>query len=1169
MKRLLLASLLVFLALLPATAQAAPPTITETTFSAVSTTSATLEATINPGGKSTPYHFEYGTTDCATGPCTAVPTPDAPAGNGTAPLKLTFPLTGLSPDTTYHFRLLAKNSESPLDPETNEREYLKGPEAIFTTHALPPAFPSCPNEAFRKGLPSAQLPDCRAYEQATPLNKNAGEATSVPWLQAAADDGNAVTFLSDSGFPDAEGAQDMPLYLATRNATGWSSQGVLPSGTLAPHDARILGWNSDLDEVFSLARNYGAPVTTSFLSRPGSGSGTRTITPFTPKVQYAYADSSADGNLVLFEEVAQAAAGNGTSTLWLWNRQTNARSEVSVLNGDDGSPAPVSAFAGPYDWVNGTTAKSLSEGGSNRTYYTHDSNVLADAASAVFFTAAATGQLYLRKNPTEDQSPMSGGKCTDPALACTINVSVSRRTVCADGPSAECTGNPEPPLAPDPAGTRETVFHAASADGTKVFFTSAEKLTDDANTGPTATHPPAIARAPIDDGDPAEVEFLPARATDVAVDDTYLYWIDPDTEAIARAPKDDGVPLEPEFIPAATTDNPKGLTVSDEFIYWTNAGDDVEGEGGGSIGRAEIDGENPDEDFIPGEVEESPGVFKVLVSQPRGIDVDDDFVYWVNRGVKSIIGAEVGWVARAGIDGGPASVEPKFIELATTDVAVNASHVYYSIRHEIAGANTVRRVKLDGTGSFENIVSFPDTQASSLALDASHIYWTKTADSAIGRANLDGSNPDELLDHAGSPEGLALGGGHLYWSANQEILPNPGADLYRYDSDTDELTDLSVDPDSKNGAEVVGVLGASADGSRVYFAANGVLDEEPNLRDDAAQPGNCTPTGSSGTCNLYFTEGGDTRFIATIAADDRNWVPGPYANTFGFDARPSRLSSDGRYLLFTSSRQLTDYDNAGVPVLYRYDAESDTVLCASCNPSGERPATSTSRNGFPTFSVPSLSGTLRPSAEVAGPSGSFLTRALSADGERIFFETIDGLVGADTDGLGGCPVAGSFRQKFPSCIDVYEWQAPDTDGCEKPSGCLYLLSPGDDDSPSFFAGASATGDDAFIFTRAQLVGSDTDQLRDVYDLRVGGGLASQYPVPPDICDAADSCKLGPTPSPPTPSPGTAGFQGLGDPLSKRPRRCRKRRRAPHSAKSRSQGRKPGCRRGPPRRKDAR
>ena len=54
-----------------------------------------------------------------------------------------------------------------------------------------------------------------------------------------------------------------------------------------------------------------------------------------------------------------------------------------------------------------------------------------------------------------------------------------------------------------------------------------------------------------------------------------------------------------------------------------------------------------------------------------------------------------------------------------------------------------------------------------------------------------------------------------------------------------------------------------------------------------------------------------------------------------------------------------------------------------------------------------------------------------------------------------------------------------------------------DPDPSFFADASASGRDAFIFTRSRLVGQDQDELHDVYDVRAGGGSGSQNPPPPN------------------------------------------------------------------------
>lgn len=59
-----------FLVLAASSAQAAAPSIVKTGVSEVTSTSATLQAEVNPEGKVTQYRFEYGTADCAFNPCT-------------------------------------------------------------------------------------------------------------------------------------------------------------------------------------------------------------------------------------------------------------------------------------------------------------------------------------------------------------------------------------------------------------------------------------------------------------------------------------------------------------------------------------------------------------------------------------------------------------------------------------------------------------------------------------------------------------------------------------------------------------------------------------------------------------------------------------------------------------------------------------------------------------------------------------------------------------------------------------------------------------------------------------------------------------------------------------------------------------------------------------------
>src|SRR5262249_44787814 len=160
--------------------------------------------------------------ECAANPCTAIPVPDGTIpGSATGPQPVSAHLEGLTPHTTYHLRVIAIH-KSEAGGE------VKGPDTPFATFALPQPFEPCEHDAFRTGLPSAALPDCRAYEQATPVEKDAGDAVGDLFYSRSSLSGDAISFLTLSGMPGAKGAQDFPPYLASRGPEGWSSNGLLP-----------------------------------------------------------------------------------------------------------------------------------------------------------------------------------------------------------------------------------------------------------------------------------------------------------------------------------------------------------------------------------------------------------------------------------------------------------------------------------------------------------------------------------------------------------------------------------------------------------------------------------------------------------------------------------------------------------------------------------------------------------------------------------------------------------------------------------------------------------------------------------------------------------------------------------------------------------------------------
>ena len=1055
---------------------ASPPVVTETAHIGVHDTSATLKGTILAHNQDAKYRFEYVDREGFEAEgffgAASVPAPPGLVTGGKA-TKVEETIEGLEPNTTYHYRLTAFNVTGTTHGET----------LTFTTYLPLKEFGPCPNDALR-AFAGEELPDCRAYEQASPIDKNGnniyGNAESTT---RASVNGDAVTFESH-GVPGGEGAQEYPLYLASRNESGWSTQGVLPNAA-AGDRAELEGWTPDFAHVFDSVQEIGGKGA-AFVSRSSADGSLETIVDYVPSSpSYSLVGPSADGSRVFFQsrDPIDLPLGQPTPALDKWNLYAWDHEDGLSLAGvlpDDSVPTE-GATAGRSDSVND---------------YLQNQYAVSSDGDAVYFTDEGTGRLYLRQDPT------------DPVDAQTLHVSDSQKTV------------------PDPEGPFPATFHAASTDGNYGFFTSSEELTDDAHTAATD----AIGRVGLDGSD-HEPLFLPADAEAVEVDGSFVYWLDAGANAIGRAELDGDNP-EPNFI--AGLGDSFDLAVDAGFIYWSDPAADA-------IGRAELDGDNPEPNFlvlpdVEPDPSGDPGGF--VEPQPHGIDVRAGYVYWVARGGStSGSGAEYRAIGRAQLPVNPSDpptdLNPSFIDtqpngFPALDVAVNATDIFWSVTE---GGNTIGRANIDGSTPNYVCIEASGLDPRGLAVDASHVYWTNFSADTIGRANLDcsGADPTYIAGVTDS-NGLAIDSTHLYWTNHPS---GRGTDLYRYDATDDELTEFSPDSTDITGAEVRGVLGASRDGSRVYFVANGVLDDvtnSPNGEGESASRGNCQGdikiVPATGTCNLYLAreDGGEIEvsFIAKLdtsggrAGDVTNLVPTP-ALFLGKDfQKTSRVSPDGQTVLFRSQRQLTSYDNEGMSQLYRYRVGDPAPTCVSCNPTGARPAD---------LGPPSLSSIIAPG--VSSGAAPTLSRNLSADGNRVFFETPDSLVAADTNGDIGCPIVGTSKQNFRACNDAYMWEAEGTGSCDSDAengGCLYLLSSGKSPEPSFFFDASASGDDAFIFTTSQLVRQDGDDLYDVYDASVEGGLASQNQPPLVGCEG-EGCKAGAKEPAAQESAGSASFQG--------------------------------------------
>lgn len=218
-----------------------PPAIAAQYAASVDTGSAALRAQINPRyWNDTTYYVEYGTAPCSEGGCEETQ-PAAPGQRLTTKLvsaQLTSPtviLDGLSPATTYHYRFVAQSGGGGPVRGVGGQVGDDGTEGTFRTFASPQPEADCPNQGFRTG-PSAQLPDCRAYEMVSPLDKENGDvlsleeiSTGLPaTLSQSSLEGSRLAYGSYRSFGGANSAPWNSQYIAARGEDGWVSHPISP-----------------------------------------------------------------------------------------------------------------------------------------------------------------------------------------------------------------------------------------------------------------------------------------------------------------------------------------------------------------------------------------------------------------------------------------------------------------------------------------------------------------------------------------------------------------------------------------------------------------------------------------------------------------------------------------------------------------------------------------------------------------------------------------------------------------------------------------------------------------------------------------------------------------------------------------------------------------------------
>ena len=392
-----------------------------------------LTGEVDPDGEQTTCVVEFGTS---TSYGTTRPCQPEDVGAGTVAVPVSYRLEGLSPDVTYHWRLVATNHSGVT---------------FGSDHTL------------LYDTQTAGLPDSRSYEMVTPPRKNAALIGRIflGFPPNIAESGARVIMSSIQCFAGANSCtgsrqSEGEPFLFTRSSTGWVTTALAPPATQFEANS---SWLLSAEAATALFSMPTPPMSQDdFYVREPSGTFLD-VGPTTPP------SDGAQG--VPFGAATMAATSDFSHVVYqlsedLWPGYTGtpgSKALYEYAGADNAAPALVGVSGGPGSTSLISGCGTALGGGSN----TYVPGELSDTGEVVFFTAEtcsaeANGGVEL---PSNTVFARIGG-------ARTVEISERSPGGCAT-PACESS----------PAG--DALFVGASVDGSKAFFMSTQQLTDEAS----------------------------------------------------------------------------------------------------------------------------------------------------------------------------------------------------------------------------------------------------------------------------------------------------------------------------------------------------------------------------------------------------------------------------------------------------------------------------------------------------------------------------------------------------------------------------------------------------------------------------------------------------------------------------------------------------------------
>jgi hypothetical protein len=473
-----LAMIVGILAVSPAPALAAGPALAGEVATGVTASSADLQATLNPQGLPvTACTFQYGATAAYGSSAPCEPSLQQ-IGERSLPVPISAQISGLAADTEYHWRVLASS-------ETGSS--------------------ASPDHTFIYPTTAETLPDNRAYEMVTPPRKDGGLIGALFFgpHPNISEDGSSLMALTIQCFAPAESCTaSRPTngepYAFNRTPSGWAPT------ALAPPSSQFLEntpWRINATQGTALFSMPTGPAgEEEWYERSPAGAFVR-IGPINPP------GGSGDGEYDLLP--LQTTTGPEPVVVWnthldaqtRWPFDNTAGRETPSLYEEHGTAQRqpfLVGVAGSGEELISTCATSLGNAQLNEEPW----HALSADGRTVYFDAwglRRTSVCSGTASPPVDElfARVDGGEPD----ARTVAISQPRAPeTLADTPADKsCESEACQKNITEVQNWRDARFEGASADGSRVFFTSTQQLTDTATQDPnvedTATPSEGCAQA--------------------------------------------------------------------------------------------------------------------------------------------------------------------------------------------------------------------------------------------------------------------------------------------------------------------------------------------------------------------------------------------------------------------------------------------------------------------------------------------------------------------------------------------------------------------------------------------------------------------------------------------------------------------------------------------------